>query len=113
MNAFNSFAAAALVCLVIVRAGAGVASNEIFYNAPEDINGLEWVELHKDSDETQRILSRIAALQFPDHSPNAICFPPLDQLRGRRSFKCGVGSFQPSANCGGFDLFAECLEQPS
>ncbi len=45
-----------------------------------------------------RGLARVAGLEFPDNSPDAISFSPFNDLQGSRTFKCGVRPLQPFAD---------------
>ena len=96
MKTYSSFVALLGLLIFASRAVGGVVINEIFYHAPDDLDGLEWVELHNPDDTVADVsgwkFTSGIEFKFPDKS----AIPP--------------GGFV--VVCKDKKLFAECYDTP-
>lgn len=50
-------------------------------------------------------LIRLPGFELVDHAPQAVAFPPFDDLKRSRAFKSGIGAVQPGTDVFGINQF--------
>lgn len=72
-----------LTLLPLTATRAGVVINEVFYNAPDDPDDLQWIELHDPPDRGGGSSSRRKSCAPSNRAPPA---PSCSSRRARRCF---------------------------